>query len=304
MSRANPIFRISSARFIIRPLFVPLCVLSIAATAQQNDSSVQTHFRAAQQFQQEGRLDEAIREYKAVLALQPDVPEVYVNLGLTYYARARFADSARALATAARLRPGMRGVDLWLGINDVKLDHPSQAITRLRAAIREDPDDELAQSWLGTALWNAGQRDAALHQLRMAARRFDGDPDLLFAAGEAYGKAVRKQTDELLQSSRGTALSDRIYAGLYTEEHDWPKAEGHLLRAVERDPHSVATRLELANVFLDQGKLTDAKGQLDQAATLAPRSATVLALGGEILILLNHPEEGLDHYCQCYRRQS
>lgn len=265
---------------------------------EAGQSAAQAHFRAAQEFQQQGHLDEAVREYKAVLALQPNIPEVYVNLGLTYYAQARFAESAQALSTAAKLKPGMRGVDLWLGIDDVKLDRPAQAVTHLRVAVHEDSNDKLAQGWLGTALWDAGLRDAALLQLRTAASQFAADPDLLFAAGEAYGKAVHQQTEELLQASRGTALSDRIYADVYAVERDWSKAEGHLLRAIERDPHSVEARLDLANVYLDQARFRDAKAQLDQAAILAPRSAAVLARSGENLILLGRVDEGLAHIDQ------
>src|SRR5258708_1115391 len=78
--------------------------------AQERSSDVQQHFLAAQQDQQEGRLDAAVNEYQAVLRLQPGLPEVYVNLGLVYYAQAKFEDSARALTTAGKLRPGMRGV--------------------------------------------------------------------------------------------------------------------------------------------------------------------------------------------------
>jgi len=264
-----------------------------AGAAQQVDSAVQDHFRMAQQDQQQGLLDAAAQEYQTVLRLQPGIPEAYVNLGLVYYARAKFADSARAFATAAKLRPGMRGVSLWLGIDDVKTDRPVEAASLLRDAIRQDPTDKLAQSWLGTALWNAGKTDAALLQLRTAAALFPDDPDLLFAAGEAYGKAVHQETEELLEESAGTALSDRIYADIYVQEHDWTKAEGHLRRAIERDPRSLDARLELANVFLAQARLSDAQEQLDKAAALAPRSAAVLARSGELLILAQQTAAGL-----------
>lgn len=272
--------------------FALLCSSSRTA-ASQADSSAQSHFLAAQQFQQQGRLDDAVREYKAVLVLTPSIPEVYVNLGLTYYAQARFADSAQALSTAARLRPGMRGVDLWLGIDEVKLARPAQAIPHLRAAIHSNPADKLAQSWLGTALWDAGQRDAALVQLRTATTLFPDDPDLLFAAGEAYGKAVHQQTEELLEASTGTALSDRIYADTYVGERDWTKAEGHLRRAIARDPRSAEARLELANVFFSQARFKDAKDELEQASAVDPRSAAILARSGLVLVLLGQPQDGL-----------
>jgi tetratricopeptide (TPR) repeat protein len=291
-------FRIRGRRFLVFALVVQIaCVLSSIGTAQvansQIQDQVQEHFLAAQQAQQQGRLDDAVGEYKEVLRLQPGVPEVYANLGLVYYAQARFDDSARALAMAGKLRPGMRGVSLWLGIDEVRLNHPSQGVMYLREAVRLDPKEKLAQSWLGTALWDAGQMDAALVQLRTAAAQFPDDPDLLFAAGEAYGKAVHQQTEELLEASSGTALSDRIYADIYAQERDWTKAEGHLRRAIERDPRSIEARVELADVLFRQARFSDALELLEQAAAIQPHSAAVLARSGETLILLHHPADGL-----------
>ncbi len=298
ISYHQSMFRIRSLRFPVFAVAIQIAwVLTSTGAAQvissQIQDQVQEHFLAAQQAQQQGRLDDAVGEYKEVLRLQPGLPEAYANLGLVYYAQTRFGDSARALAMAYKLRPGMRGVSLWLGIDEVRLNQPSQGVTYLREAVRLDPKEKLAQSWLGTALWDAGQTDAALFQLRTAAAQFPDDPDLLFAAGEAYGKAVHRQTEELLEASRGTALSDRIYADLYAEERDWTKAEGHLRRAIERDPLSMEARVELADVFFRQARFSDALELLDQAAAIRPHSATVLARSGEILILLHHPADGL-----------
>jgi TPR repeat len=154
-SRIKGMIRIAPLRVLINVVFILISsFLSVPIGAQNDvaDSSVQQHLRAAQQDQQQGRLDAAVDEYKTLLHLRPGVPEVYVNLGLVYYAQARFADSAQALATAAKLRPGMRGVSLWLGIDDVKLYRPAQGVALLRETIQQDPNNKLAQIWLGIAL--------------------------------------------------------------------------------------------------------------------------------------------------------
>ncbi len=287
-------FLIRSWRVLLFPGVIAVgCVLSSLSYAQDIASQVQQHFLAAQQDQQSGLLNEAAHEYQTVLRLQPGIPEAYINLGLVYYAQAKFNDSARALVAANKLRPGMRGVSLWLGIDYVRLNRPAQGARFLREAIRLDPSDKLAQSWLGTALWDAGQMDAALVQLRAAAAQFPDDPDLLFALGEAYGKAARQQTEQLLDESSGTALSDLIYGTTYAGEHEWTKEEDHLRRAIERDPHSLDARLELANVFLEQARLPAAQEQLEQASAQAPRSATVLARSGELLLLMGQLAQGL-----------
>ena len=296
-------FRIHSRRFLIFAAVIPIaCALSSGGVAQvvssQIQDQVQAHFLAAQQYQQQGRLDDAVREYQAVLRLQPGIPEAYANLGLVYYAKGDFEDSAKALASAAKLRPEMRGVSLWLGIDEVRLNQPAQGVTHLREAIRLDPKEKLAQSWLGTALWDAGQMDAALLQLRKAATQFPDDPDLLFALGEAYGKAAKQQSEKLLGDSTGTATSDRIYASAYAADRDWTKAEGHLRRAIARDPHSVDAHLELAEVLLQEANLPAAQMQLDHAVALAPNSAAVLARSGELLVLAEQQAEGLSRIDQ------
>ena len=299
-------FRISSRHFLVSSAIIPIVgVLSLAGAAQdvssQIQDQVQEHFLAAQQAQQQDRLDDAVGEYLAVLKLAPGLPEAYVNLGLVYYAQSKFADSARALSTAGKLRPGMRGVSLWLGIDEVRLNHPAQGVALLREAVRQDPEAKEAESWLGTALWNAGQMDAALLQLRKAAAQFPDDPDLLFSLGEAYGKAARQQSEQLLEDSAGTAVSDRIYAGTYAADHDWTKAEGHLRRAIRRDPKSVDARLDLAEVFLNQAQLPPALEQLEQVGALSPKSATVLAKSGEVLILSGQLPEGLSRVEQAVK---
>jgi len=296
-------FRTPFGRLLLYPCVMAIgCVLlpfgSAQGDAQDKGSQVQQHFLAAQQDQQNGRLEEAAHEYETVLRLQPGIPEVYVNLGLVYYAQAKFESSAHALTAAAKLKPGMRGVSLWLGIDDVKLRRPEQAIPLLRDAIRQGPADKLAETWLGTALWDAGQMDAALLQLGKASARFPLDLDVLFARGEAYGKAATEQTAQLLEASSGTALSDLIYGAHYAEQSDWTKAEGHLNRAILRDPRLLDARLALADVLLRQAKLSDAQEQLQQALALEPRSAAALARSGELLLLTRHPSDGLARIAQ------
>jgi tetratricopeptide (TPR) repeat protein len=291
----NPsMFHTLPGRFLLI-LSIPILAgaLLVSSSAQHTDSQVEKHFLAAQQDQQQGQLDAAAQEYEEVLRLQPGLPEAYVNLGLVYYAQAKFDKSAGALAVADKLRPGMRGVDLWLGIDDVKLNRPVQGAALLRAAVRMDPTNKLAQSWLGTALWNTGQTNAALLQLRKAATGFPDDPDVIFALSEAFDKAASEQTEQLLDASQGTSLSDLIYGTIYAEQHEWPKAEGHLRRAIERDPSSLDARLKLAEVYFEQGNLAAAQEQLDQARALAPRSAAVLARSGELLLFMKQPAEGL-----------
>ena len=41
----------------------------------------------------------------------------------------------------------MRGVSLWLGIDEVRLNHPALAVPLLREAVRQDPQNKEAETW-------------------------------------------------------------------------------------------------------------------------------------------------------------
>lgn len=215
-------------------------VLLSACGAQQVSQEVEEHFRAAQQDQQAGQLDAAAQEYRTALRVDPQLPEAYANLGLIYYAQGKFEDSATALVKANELRPRMRGVSLWLGIDYVKLNQPARAIPLLREAVALDPADKQPQSWLGTALWNAGHTTAAIGQLRKANALFPSDPDLSFVLGEAYRKAADQGIEIILAASADTPLLNQIFGDIYRDQRSWPKAIAHYQLALKKDVNGKA----------------------------------------------------------------
>jgi len=246
---------------------------------------IEEHFRAAQQDQQAGQLDAAAREYQAVLKLDPRLPEAYANLGLVYYAQANFEDSATALAQANELRPHMRGVSLWLGIDYLKLNQAARAIPLLREAVALDPKDKQAQSWLGTALWNAGHTTAAIDQLIKVNTLFPSDPDLLFVLGEAYRKAADQGIETILAASAGMPMLNQIYGDIYTEQHSWPKAIAHYQLALKKDARWKGAHLGIGEIYLAQGKLSEAQSEFQSELSVDPSSAAAHALLAEAALL-------------------
>ena len=105
--------------------------------AQDADAAAAQHFSAAHQAQEAGNLDLAATEYLAVIRLHPEVAEVYASLGLVYNAQGKFAESARALTKAEKLKSGLPGVSLYLGIDYEKQRQASLAVPQLIEAVRE-----------------------------------------------------------------------------------------------------------------------------------------------------------------------
>jgi tetratricopeptide (TPR) repeat protein len=88
-----------------------------------------------------GRLDEAERTYRAVIELEPDVAEWHYNLGGLLASRGRYEEAAAALVTALSLDPKRPDGYYRLGIVQLNLRRPAEAIMSWEEGLRRAPRD-------------------------------------------------------------------------------------------------------------------------------------------------------------------
>ncbi len=260
---------------------------------QDSETMALRHFRSAQEAQQAGSFDLAAREYLKVIQLRPDAAEAYASLGLVYNAEGKFADSARALGKAEKLKPGLPGVSLYLGIDYVKLRQAAVAIPYLREAARLEPQNKEVQTWLSTALWEDGHIEAALAQFRSATLRSPSDPVLLLDLGEAYRKAADERIERVLIGAKGAPLLHQVYGDIYKDERTWQNARAHYYRAIEQDPQWRGAHFGLGEIDLLTGKLDEAAQEYRRELQINPNSAASLARLAEIALLQGKPEDAL-----------
>ena len=266
---------------------VAICVLTATAPVfpQDRESEAAEHFQTAQRAQNAGDYDTAVREYRSAIAVEPNVAEVYVNLGLVYHLQANFEASAKALQQAIALKPELLAANLFLGIDYVHLNQPTRAVNYLRKAIHQEPGNKEADSWLGTALWDAGQKTAALAQLRNAVKLFPADGDLLFLLGEAYQKAANEQIEYVLERAVGTPLYHQAFGKIYADQGVWDKAIGHYQAGIQKNASVPGLHFGLGDVFFQQGKLQEARNEFGQELKINPKSAAALAKLAEVEFL-------------------
>ncbi len=280
----------------MRSVWLPCFLLllgALCAGAQDPGDEARRHFQAAREAQEQGRMDEAAREYLAVLRLQPDTAEVYGNLGLVYYLDSRFQESALALEKALALKPGLRGSHLFLGIDYARLRQPQRAVPHLKQAVLEEPANKDAHSWLAAALWDAGRSLEAVRQLRTAARRLPSDPDILFLLGEAYGKAAKQDFEAVTAGSSGQPLYHQVFGDVYRNQQNWQRAVRHYRRAGELDPRWTGAHFGLAEVSFRQEKFEDAGNEYHAELKVDPSSAAARSRLAEIAILNGDAEAAL-----------
>ena len=274
---------------------VAICILAatVPAYPQDRESEVAAHFSAAQRAQNAGDLDTAVQEYRSVLALESNVGEVYVNLGLVYHLQAKFEASAEALRHALALKPELLAANLFLGIDYVRLNQSTRALTYLRKAVHQEPGNKEAASWLGTALWDAGQKTSALAQLRNAVRLFPADGDLLFLLGEAYQKAANEQIQYVLERAVGTPLYHQAFGKIYADQGVWDKAIGHYRAGIQKNASVPGLHFGLGEIYFQQGKLQEARNEFGQEWKANPKSAAAPAKLAEIEFLSGSTDNAL-----------
>jgi tetratricopeptide (TPR) repeat protein len=284
-------FSIPSIRLVAALVLCAGC--ATLSAAEDTDDRLQSHFQAARQAQDNGDLDRAVNEYLEVLQLQPSLAEAHANLGLVYQMQSKFAESARAFEKALSLKPGLRGANLFLGIDYARLNDPVRAIPRLKQAVIQEPSNKEALTWLSGSLWSAGQGPAAIDTLQKAARILPRDSDVLFLLGEAYQKSATQQLETIASTALGTPQYHQMFAEIYAAQQAWEKAAKHYQRAIEKDARWAGAHFGLGEIAWRQGRLEEAQAEYRKELQVDAESVPARARLAECDMLAGNVESGL-----------
>ena len=119
-------------------------------------------------YEKQGRLDEAIKEYRMTLSLKPGYAEAHNNLGVVYAKQGQIDEAIKEFRTALSLKPGYAEAYNNLGIVYKKQGRLDEAIKEFRTALSLKPGYAEAHNNLGNVYEKEGQIDKAIEEYRMA----------------------------------------------------------------------------------------------------------------------------------------
>jgi Tfp pilus assembly protein PilF len=128
------------------------------------------HAALGEVFERQGKIDDAISEYREALRLVPDQAEWRNNLGLLYAAQGKVAEAMGQFAIATRVRPSFADAHVNLGAMHARAGQSAEAIAAYTEAVRLEPGNALAHGNLALALANAGRLAEAMHECAEALR--------------------------------------------------------------------------------------------------------------------------------------
>lgn len=145
------------------------------------------HVLNAQTLERQNQPELAAQEYKAAIARQGNIANLYILLAHLYWNRERYDDALPELQKALELDPADPAANYMMGDMLVQEHQPRKALPYLDEALRVKPRFLNAEASLGRALSQLGRNQEAVTELRKVASD-DADGSIHFQLFQLYRK--------------------------------------------------------------------------------------------------------------------
>ena len=283
------------------------------ALAQKTQADPQQLFEQGQAALNANSLDEAERDFRAVLKLNPQVSGAYANLGVVYMRRKQWTSALEMLHKAERLSPQVAGIRLNIGLVYYRQSDYRHAIEPFESVVRDVPDTYQARYLLGLCyffveryqdavtalepLWPQASEqlnylyvvdiaaykagNAALEKKAMArlAEVGQNSPELHLLVGKAH--LNREEYDEAISELNEAAKVDprlpflHFNLGIaYVKKQDLERAKAEFLKDVAIEPDLAFDYDQLGQIYYLQQQDQQAEQAFRNALRLDPRLAS------------------------------
>jgi len=229
----------------------------------------------AEQFEREGKLDDAESAYREILKIDPQSVAALNRLGAIEVQRGRFSDGIRFYRRALEISPSEFVTNLNLGIAYIKKQDFGSAVGPLERAARSAPESLQAHELLAGALVGQNQFLRAIPELEKARALNPDDLPALYLLQRSYLET--KQYEKALAAfDRLQALDPdspwvRILRGQAEDGlGNYPKAIEEFEAARTQLPRDATVRFSLGFMYWKIRRLADAEKELVQALRLDP----------------------------------
>ena len=248
-----------------------LAMVVLAATSiAQGQSATATDRQRDQAFalEQQGQLAQAESAWRAYLQAHPSNAEAYAHLGFIEARQQRYKEAVLLYRKALALNPSMPGLRLNLGLSLFKSGALKDAVTIFTPLLKSEPPGSpealRLQTLIGMANYGLGNYAAAVTYLKITTA---SDPQnlplrLLLAQSCLWSKQYQCVLDvyhEILNLNAESAEADMLAGEAYDEMKDRADAVIQFRAAVKADPR-------LPNVHFGLGYLLWNLMQYDEAA--------------------------------------
>jgi len=263
-----------------RILLATAIALALGAVVPAEDlpPALQAPFEEGVRALKAGRLDEAEKAFRVVVAKGGQTAYLHNNLGIVLQERGRHEEALAELREAVRLDPSYAAPRILLGSSLVALGRMSEARTQLERAVKLAPREPLARLQLARVEETTGNWAGAVEQYRALRELKPDEPEYAYGLGNAYLRLSEWCLKELNALDGGQARLLQELGHNYRVQRRPDLALKAFERAAQTDPTLPELHLAMAQVHMEEKRWAEARREIERELAIVPESAGARAL--------------------------
>lgn len=288
-------------------VFAGICCLVASAIpspsqAPTKQQQIDSHSRQAQEFLRKGQNDLAVKEYDAILALDPSNVDARGNLGVTLFFKGDYAGAAPHLRAVLKLRPNLSKIQALLGMSEKRIGQISAAQADLEKAFPQLQEQKLriqAGMELMEVYYGAAQLDKAAGIAGTLRQIAPDNTEILYSAYRIYSDLAGESMLSVAMLAPKSARMHQMMGQEMAKQGNTAGAIAHYREAVQMDPQLPGLRFELAEALnLSESPADQEQVEKEYQAALAtnPFDEKAECRLGDIALKASDLEGALVHY--------
>lgn len=295
--------RISSARTPLAVTAVLSSVLLVGAAGMFGQAlSPEDPAQTAVELEQQGRATEAEAAWKAVMKLHPKSSDAYAHLGFLEARQEHYTEAVPYYRKALALNPAMPGLRMNFGLTLFKAGQLKDSIAIFALLLKIEPatspDAPRLNTLIGLAYYGLGEYTSAVPYLKKAAAY---DPQSLpFRLALAHSCLGSKQFQcvldvyrEILILNAESAEADMLAGEALDAMQDHAGAIQQFRAAVKANPNEPNVHFGLGYLLWTQNQYPEAAQEFQAELANVPDSAQAMAYLADTQIKMSQPDKAL-----------
>ncbi|MCG6925326.1 MAG: tetratricopeptide repeat protein [Acidobacteria bacterium] len=158
-------------------------IIHSQSAAEEAMAPVVEEFERAGELSRAGKLDEAIAVYLELEKEQPDIPELYHNLGMLYGRQEKWPEAEAALQKSLELDPDNKESQVMLAQVHKSMGRGDEALAELEKLIQQSPGDPQLHYDVGVFYLNAQRYEDAYAEFDEVRKLDPDNVDVLYLLG-------------------------------------------------------------------------------------------------------------------------
>ena len=269
---------------------------------EENPEAVQAYLGMGNACLRKGEYDKALECFSGALNIKKDFAPAFMVTGNVYLKMEQEDKALENFMAALKLNPDMEQANINIARIHAKQDNLAQAINTLKEALKRNPQSSGLRLTLAGFFQQEGNAEAALKELNNTIAQDPQSWEAYFRLGrlylgqQKYGDAIDVFKESIKLRPDDSVLTHYALGSAYTAAGQHELALKEFETALKSDMNMVIAKEGIAKIYIEQGKLNDAKKLLIDLSKGKRSLVTVHLLLAEIMMLEKYFDLAIAQY--------